>query len=259
MPLRTPSALALITLTACTGAARSPDLVAGANHPAVAVGHPPLTPAPAAMIAAPAPRAEVDPIELLVIPTECANANPDRCAPPAPFVDRLCSGSHPDAALAMFRKGTPWTRAYLTRDVEAWRASGRRSAAMSMALGEEVLVVSRRESGGMIVGGGSYDIIRWDGSCASLMADELAWKRPTDAGHAIVPWRKLDERTRGALAEHSEIARLEARRRKECRTAGLGAGSPACAEIDERLSGSVVNFVRRGGALPVTELLVSRK
>ncbi|HLM73190.1 MAG TPA: hypothetical protein VK459_10880, partial [Polyangiaceae bacterium] len=58
------------------------------------------------------------------LPTTCTPNEAGLCVPPEEWVKRLCGGSFPDVALAMFGKGTPWTRGYLRRTMDAWSASG---------------------------------------------------------------------------------------------------------------------------------------
>ena len=62
------------------------------------------------------PAEEAAPLE---VPSECAEAGAKICTPPAPFVTQLCQSKSADFALSMFRKSTPWTRAYLRRNMEA--------------------------------------------------------------------------------------------------------------------------------------------
>lgn len=64
-------------------------------------------------------------------------------------------------------KGTPFTRSYLTRDVDAWNASGGRTHRATILFDEEVMVVQYRKAaaGGIVTVGvngesGSYDVQR---------------------------------------------------------------------------------------------------
>ena len=86
------------------------------------------------------------------VPTTCETTD-KFCMPPAAFVKRLCGGFYPDVALGLFAKGSPFTRGYLTRDTEAWNASGGASSSDKLLFDEEVLVLYRRvpDTGGMVV------------------------------------------------------------------------------------------------------------
>jgi hypothetical protein len=237
-----PAAAAL--LAACGGSptpAPSPALSASAGAEA-----PPPKDQPASASEAPKPFTEV--------PASCEARDDKLCLPPIAFVKRLCGGFYVDVALSMFTKGTPWTRGYLRREVEAWNASGGVSSSDKLVLDEEVLLVDRREAdkGGMVVSGstGSYDVLRWDGTCASLMGEEVTTKTPGAPKHAKIPWKSLGEPLREALLANEKIGKIAADRKKECKGATMGEVSTKCVKADTMLSVSVVEYVRGGGALP---------
>src|SRR5687768_618237 len=52
------------------------------------------------------------------LPTTCTSDAAGLCTPPTEFVKRLCGGFYPDVALILFAKDSPWTRGYLSRNVE---------------------------------------------------------------------------------------------------------------------------------------------
>jgi hypothetical protein len=214
---------------------------------------PEAAPAPVAS-AAPAPAAEEDKT-LGKIPTACAEAGAKVCVPPAAFVKRLCSGFFPDVALAMLGKGTPWQRGYLrVKSVEAWYASGGVSSAEKIVFDEELVIVAHREAatGGVVVSGagGSYDVLRWDGSCASLQEDEVSLKPSPSPKSAKIPWKSLDDKVKEALLADDKIGKAYADRRKECKGATMGDVSIKCVKADDLVSVLVVDYVRRGGAVP---------
>ncbi len=177
--LRACAPLALVSLllaTACGGAKEAP---------------PAAPPAPtAAPEAASAKAVDPDDKPSTELPTACAEGDDKICMPPKAFVKRLCAGFFPDAALIMFKKGTPWTRGYLRLNVEAWNASGGMSSSDKLVFDEEVLLVAHRsaDTGGMTVSGasGSYDVLRWDGTCASLMGEEVTTKLAPAPKHAKI-------------------------------------------------------------------------
>ena len=229
----------VVWISAC-GAAPSVSPAAG---PAASVTAPPREERATASPPEPEPRA---------LPTECAGgADAGLCLPPDGFVARLCEDDFPSVALALFRKGTPWTRRYLTRDVEAWNASGGKTASGKMVFDEEVLVLRHRDAGGggLVINGqsgGGYDVLRWDGSCASLSADELTKRLPPKAKTAKVPWRVLEDHIQAALQRDERIEKRAEERRRECRTA-----SPdKCEKLERKLAAAVVEHVRSGGDVP---------
>jgi hypothetical protein len=187
------------------------------------------------------------------------------CTPDADLAQRLCAASFPDVALALFSKETPWTRAYVTANIEAWNASGGRSARARLAQDEEVLVVAAREPkpGGIVVtgAGATYDVIRWDGSCVTLDAQEITMKRPAQPRRATVPWRHLSETTRDALLAAPKVASTEHAMEKECKGETFVASAGAlqkrngqCARADAAFNSAIVEYVKAGGKLPPLRL-----
>jgi hypothetical protein len=177
------------------------------------------------------------------------------CLPPAAFVKRLCAASYPDVALAMLAKGTPWVRGYLrVKSAEAFNASGGVSSDNKLVFEEELLLLSRREAdtGGMTVSGAgaSYDVLRWDGSCASLQGEEVSLTPTPTPKAAKVVWKTLDEKVQTALLADDKINKTYLARRKECKGATMGDVSLKCEKLDDQLSAVVVDYVRRGGSVP---------
>lgn len=196
----------------------------------------------------------------LTIPTACAPGSADGvCAPPHDFVERLCNGyPMPDVALRLFAKGSPFTRAYVNRNVEAWYTSGSAGTRAELVFDEEVLVLRHPKDtgGGIIVNGGGppYDVLRWDGVCASLGGEEVTLKRPPAPKRPLVPWQHLEENVKEALLADATIAKAEATRRKECKgTTSLGMQSAACAKADDKLSAAIVEWVSHGGEVPLPQ------
>jgi hypothetical protein len=241
--MRIPLVLALVTLTACAAAPAPEPLVATGSDRARA-GAP--APTPAVTDAIPAP--ETPAPERRELPTSCASSDP-LCTPPAAFAERLCSQSDPDLALTLFHKSTPWTRAYVVRDMEAWYVGGR-SRPAQLHYAEEVLVVADRaqQAGGMRVSGaGSYDVYRWDGTCVSLMSDEVSLRRPSEPEVAPIPWRKLDDDLRDVLTQDRRIAYRHEKQRESCKEDW---SAPRCERALLGLSHVIADYVRGGGELP---------
>jgi hypothetical protein len=215
---------------------------------------PPAPTAEASAAPSAAPVAEEDKA-LGKMPTECAEPKGKLCMPPAKFVKRLCGGFYPDVALLMLAKGTPWARGYLrVKSVEAWNASGGVSSSDKLVFEEEFIILSHREAaaGGIQVSGagGGYDVLRWDGTCASL-ADEEVMLNVNNPGHAKIPWKSYEDKTRDALLADEKVNKWYTERRKECKGATMGDVSLKCVKADEALGKAVAEFVRsKGGSLP---------
>jgi hypothetical protein len=189
------------------------------------------------------------------LPTECAEKGQKFCLPPHAFVKRLCSGFYPDVALVMLAKGTPWSRGYLrVKSAEALYASGGVSSQDKIVFEEEFVLLTRHEAntGGMTVSGagGGYDVLRWDGSCASLQDEEVSLTPTPSPKHAKIPWKNLDDKVKDALLADEKINKTFMERRKECKGATIGEVSLKCVKLDDQLSTVVVDFLRRGGSVP---------
>lgn len=232
----------VITVAACGGSQNKP---AQSSEPEATESETPATQA-ASEHAAPEP--------VKGVPEACARESEQGfCLPEDRFVKTLCDDVHQDVALWMFREGTPWTRAYLTRKTEAWNASGGASVQGELAFDEEVLILRERlsKSGGIQVSGamGSYDALRWNGSCVSLMAEEITKNKPPKLLHSRVEWRWLSEPMQEALRSNQEIVETYRARRSECKGATMGEVSKKCEQLDTKLVALIVKHVREGGQL----------
>jgi hypothetical protein len=187
------------------------------------------------------------------IPDKCTQKG-QVCAPPPGFVKRLCGGYNPDVALLFFRKGSPFTRGYLRGNTDAWNASGGASSGDKLVFDEEVIVLLERggDLGGMQVSGasGTFDVLRWDGSCASLSSGELTFTPPPKPKNAKIAFKDLGDHTQEVLLKDEKIAKLNADRRKECKGVSMGEVSAKCVKLVEQLSDSVAEYVRAGRDVP---------
>ncbi len=189
------------------------------------------------------------------MPSKCAG---DPCVPPPKFVKKLCAKGDPSVALYMFRKGTPWTRGYLTRKTQVANASGGMSGEGFLEFDEEVLVLRKMAAdyGGMQVSGamGGYDVLRWDGTCSTLAAEELTLNVSPSPKAAKIDFRYLDDKTKDALRKDSKLDEVYLARRKECKGASSGEVTKKCEVLDKKFSDIIVQVVRGGIELPVPEL-----
>ncbi len=198
--------------------------------------------------------------EVVGVPTKCAKDGPV-CEPGKKFVKRLCNDSFPSLALNMFSGGTPWTRAYLAvRDVEPVNAFGGLAGGEHLTFDEEVIIlfqtVSDDPNAMQVSGSGSYQVLRWNGTCATLAEGELRTQRPGKPKAAKVTWRFLEEGTKEALRKNETITETYRARKKACRGATMGEVSDKCEKFDKQLHDTVVSVVRDGSIeLPTPEKL----
>lgn len=247
-------------LSGCGGAAAEP---AAAAAPAET-----QEPAPQAASAAPADSADEEQPQpeaatpsddvALTMPEACSQPDAEVCTPPGEFVEQACRRRSQGLALAMFRKGTPWQRAYLRRNTEAWYAGGVRSDPVKLDFGEEVIVLAKRSgnTGGIQVSGsGSADIYRWDGTCVSVQEDEISERFHGMPKTALLRWRDIDGDVRDALEKDQGIAFRNEYRRKACKK---DATARHCLKARRLLTDVIAAYVRKGGEVPMPKLLVQK-
>ncbi len=112
--------------------------------------------------------------------------------------------------------------------------------------------------GGMQVGSGngSYDVLRWDGSCSMAVdADILGTAAPSGRPKAArVLWHRIGDKMQTALITGNDaIHKAHSKRGKECQGAMSGDVSAACQKADNALVDAIIDYVRGGGALPVPD------
>ena len=227
----------------------------GGSKPAEApVAETPSADAPADA-AAPAEGAKAEPAAEAGgegVPTKCFKSG-SVCSPDPKFVKRLCNGKFPSIGLYLF-SNPAWTRGYLTRRTQAWNASGGASDSGWVEFDEEVLILYARvaDAGGMQVSGagGSYDALRWDGSCVTLQSEEVTMSKAPSPKYPPIDFRYLDDDTQEALRKDEKLNKAWQARRQECKGATSGDVSLKCVKADEALTKSVIAFVRGGGSIP---------
>ena len=193
------------------------------------------------------------------IPSRCSKRKQrGECLPSERWVNRLCNDIYPDVALHMFKPGTPWQRFYMRARAEPFNASGGASLmGERLEMGEEVIALRRRGSGGEIQIGdqSGYDVLRWNGSCATIHDGDFSTTPPRQVRHSRVEWRKLSLEVRNALEAEPEIQATYEARRRHCKGATMGRVTAECEEYDKRLVDEVVRHVRTGVILPVPSKL----
>ena len=237
--------LLLAGVAACGRAAPAP---ASAVEPASTSATPASEGAGAAASVEPAA-----PASARTLPTACASNDGGMCLPEADFAKRMCNGSFPDVALALMAKGSPFTRMFVSREVDGWNAEGGASARAKLSQGEEVLALRKRAApkNGIVVGAGDgYLVMRWDGNCYTLDDTEVSARKPATAKHAPIAWRFLSDGMRDALLKNAKILAAFQKRGKECKGAVSGEVSKACESSDAALSAAIVTELRAGLSIP---------
>lgn len=105
--------------------------------------------------------------------------------------------------------------------------------------------------GGIVMTGAqaSFEVLRSDGTCVSVMEGELTTKRPPAPKPASVPWTRLEEGTRKALLASPKVKTSLDALGKACANATTDRKS--CDKADRAFSAAVLDAVRSGASLPV--------
>ena len=188
------------------------------------------------------------------VPRECVTQG-EFCVPPLPFVKRLCRHRSPDVAIYMMGSDQPWTRRFVrVKQAPAVNPFTGRTNDEKLTFGEEVLVLRYRTNTDhnqmQVSGQEGYDLLRWDGSCASLAEGELVkWMPKKQVTYPLFAWRRLGSRYREALRTDRRVTQAEEVHEELCHGATL-ARSPQCVKATEALSKAIARAVRAGLDLP---------
>src|SRR5690606_5572109 len=119
----------------------------------------------------------------------------------------------------------------------------------------EELIVLRYQSGdssGIKVSGASdVDVLRWDGTCATVREEMLSEHRMANIKNATVVWRYLDDETRASLLEAKYVKVRYDQQKDICRSSSASNPSDACQKATDKLNDAITVAVR--GGLPLRE------
>ncbi len=207
------------------------------------------SPPPIERAAAPEPPAAIEAEVARSLPAACEDG--PICTLPAEFASRLCAGVYPEVALHLFAPKTPWKRAYLQRSFKAWHVGGRGDL-REVRTGEEVIIARANRGDSTDLGGRAFDVLRWDGTCVSLMEDEISFRKPSPAAVANIAWKKLEPAYQSAFFEDRHLASLRAAQSRACEGADAQKepGKSKCELATRQLSVAIAQLVGSGKALP---------
>lgn len=216
---------------------------------------PPEAPKPAVEVAEPTPAsAPAEESASARVPTQCDVEEPF-CVPAASFAEDVCRGQHAELALHFFGPKTPWKRAYVLRAFKAWHV-GSRSDLRELRAGEEVILLTgggKGSAGGIQdAAGRGFDALRWDGTCVSLMEDELSFHKPVGAVPANIDMKALMPEFRSVLMEERPIVQLSGSTAKLCEpsNADKEPGKSKCELARRQLSQVIAQVIGKGKPLP---------
>lgn len=186
------------------------------------------------------------------VPSKCVKRK-GACLPPVKWAERLCQDVYPDVALYMFRHGSPWVRYYMRTGLNAVNGWGA-TIDENLVQGEEVIPINYRgHKDGLVVEGsqGTFDVLRWNGSCVTLDLAEVTKDRPGTPKNSSIEWRSLSEPVQNALMQDDTVAEAVRGRQRECKGASIGRVSAECVRLDRNLGTVIAKYVRNGGGVPV--------
>lgn len=177
---------------------------------------------------------------------ECAAAP---CVPPHRFVSSLCSGKYPGVAVAMFADSALWQRAYVrVREVDPFNTIGGPSSSEKLMFDEEVIILDgvgpKDPTKISVSGANSHHVLRLDGTCATVMEDEVTAVKPPLPGHAQLNWAHLDDNIQAALLEDPGVKAARDAQRTSCKGASVLGATDKCVEAGRRLTVQVVKALR---------------
>jgi hypothetical protein len=222
-------------------------------HAATAATVPPHARASAARsVKKPAP---AQPVVRADLPRSCADEG-DVCYPPEEFVRALCKKKYQGVAIAMFQKGAPWKHVYVkVKDVAPVNSLGGPSSFSRLEFLEEVLLLREREfkQRQMIIDmPNSYDVLRFDGTCATLAEDEFMTKKPyVRPRYAPVIWHQIDAPLRQTLTEIPKVDQAAEAQTSACRGSFLAGGGEPCKDATQQLARAIVAALSDGLELPL--------
>lgn len=182
------------------------------------------------------------------VPGSCASGSP--CTPPRSFAEKVCSSKYPELALFLFSRGTPWQRLYVKAEtVEPVNTYDGERSDRWLGFGEEVLVLQEHGPGAsqkvVVSGPSDVDILRWDGTCATIRKEMLVSYIPAPMDSVRIVWRYLDADVQQALLADELVVRAQDAERKNCRGSSVKHPSESCEKAMKRLTDVIVLALKR--------------
>jgi hypothetical protein len=196
-----------------------------------------------------APEPEAPP----ALPSTCSGSG--ECYPDPAFAERLCRGKFPGVALALFAKSAPWRHLFVQAiSIEPVNAYGGPRSDTWLNFSEEVVVLRKRGPGNgpgvRMSGPTDLDVLRWDGTCATIREELFVTYNPGQMVGPHIVWKYLDDATQEGLLKNPVIQRAQAAERKSCRDSSPNQRTPACDKAMKKLTDAIVVAVRSGAELP---------
>jgi hypothetical protein len=187
------------------------------------------------------------------VPSTCEDKTD--CYPPRAFVEAVCKHKFPNLPLFMFSGRMPWQHLYVKAEfVEPVNPHGGEQSEAWMQFGEELVVLRRRSPGGakgvQVSGPSDVDVLRWDGTCATIREEMLVRYVPAPMQSPRIIWKYLDGSLQEALLKNSVVARSRDAEKKGCRDSSPTHPTPPCEKAMRQLTDAIVLAVHQNVTLP---------
>jgi len=248
--MRAPASFALglvILATACGSSVAHPPVQAAAELD-------PPAPPPARTTRAAKSADSEQPLLQAELPHNCMREG-GACYPPVDFVRALCKRKYPGVAIAMFERTAPWKHAFVkVKEVAPVNSLGGPTAHVQLEFLEEVLLLRDREvklRQSIVDVPNSYDVLRFDGTCATLAEDEFMTKKPyVRPRYAPIIWQQIDADMRQALTHSPKVDQAAEAQTAACRGSFLAGGGEPCKDATQQLARAIVTALGEGMQLP---------
>jgi hypothetical protein len=219
----------------------------------VSEAKPTAAPAAAAVTIIATDTAAPSPAKTREVPQKCDD--PKNCYLPSAFVEAVCKKKYPDLPLSLFAGRMPWQHLYVKAEyVEPVNPHGGEQSETWMKFGEEVVVLRKRTpASGKAVqmsGPSDVDVLRWDGTCATIREEMLVSYVPAPMQSPRVIWKYLDASLQEALLQNQVVARAREGEKKSCRDSSAKHPTPACEKAMQKLTDAIALAVHQNVALP---------
>ena len=236
--------------------ARRPALKASPIVAAAATPKPAAPLEPKVELAEPEREAGDDSSFIRELPSTCSGT--EGCYPPADFVELTCRGKFPALPLALFAKSAPWQHRFVQAiSVDAENTYGGPRSSTNLSFGEEVVVLRRRGPSGargvQISGPTDLDVLRWDGTCATVREELFVSYNQGQMTSPHIVWKYLDDAIQEALKRNPTIERAQVAERKSCRDSSPNKPTPPCDRAMRKLTDAIIVALRAGLDLPAPQ------
>jgi hypothetical protein len=159
--------------------------------------------------------------------------------------------------LYVFAGRMPWQHMYVKAEyVEPVNPHGGEQSEAWLKFGEEVVILRKRGLGGakgvQISGPSDVDVLRWDGTCATIRQEMLVSYVPAPMQSPLIIWKYLNSELQEGLLKNAVVARARGGEKKSCRDSSLTHPTDSCAKAMRQLTDAVALAVRQNIELPAT-------